>query len=293
MTISLTQHQIKKFQNHILAWYNVHKRDLPWRVPYGTRFQPVDPYKILVSEVMSQQTQISRVVPKYEAWIKTFPTIQSLAKAPVRDVLGMWSGLGYNRRALYLKKCAEIISSSARNPNGISHSVRDDNYWVWPRTEKELIQLPGIGKYTARALLCFAFNQQVAVVDTNIKKVILTQVVHQDTLPEKGIEEIAVQLLPKGKAYAWNQALMDYAAAELKQHKIIIAKQSRFKDSDRFYRGQIIKWLVEKGSGSRVILFTLLSKKYGLTEERFGKIVASLITDKLVVQKNKQLLTLP
>jgi A/G-specific adenine glycosylase len=150
----LSKENILAFQNEILSWYEQNRRDLPWR-------QTRDPYKILVSEVMLQQTQVNRVIPKFEAWLKAFPAVTDLAKAPTTEVLRLWSGLGYNRRALNLKTTAVVVSETY---NG-----------KFPKTEKELLALPGIGIYTARAILCFAFNQQVAVVDTNVKKVILTK----------------------------------------------------------------------------------------------------------------------
>src|SRR6266702_3590233 len=150
----ITDAKIAAFQTYILNWYHENQRDLPWR---KTR----DPYAILISEVMSQQTQLSRVVPKYEAWMKKFPTVQDLAQSSVAEVLEYWSGLGYNRRALNLKKAAE------KNIHKFSG--------IFQQNEKDLISLPGIGTYTARAVLCFAFDQQVAVVDTNVRKVILTK----------------------------------------------------------------------------------------------------------------------
>jgi len=190
----ITDRKIALFQNKILDWYHENQRDLPWR---KTR----DPYRILISEVMSQQTQLSRVALKYEAWVKKFPTIKRLALANVSEVLHYWSGLGYNRRALNLKKTAEIIVKQYKGE--------------FPREEKELLSLPGIGKYTAGAVLCFAFDKQIAVVDTNVRKVILTQF----STAEKDVAEIAEKLLPQGKAYEWNQALMDYAAEVLKKKK--------------------------------------------------------------------------
>ena len=254
--VHIPQDTIKQFQNEILQWYRENKRDLPWR---KTR----DPYTILVSEVMSQQTQISRALPKYEAWLVSFPTIYDLAQASVALVLKHWSGLGYNRRALNLKKTAEIIVSKYHGE--------------FPQNEKELRLLPGIGVYTARALLCFAFNQQIAVVDTNVRKVILTQIITelgimnrelgvkknnkivdhnsyflmQDSnrasqLTDKELLTIAEALIPKGKAYEWNQALMDYASTMLKKEKIPIPKQSKFRGSHRYYRGQILKLLVSE-----------------------------------------------
>ena len=242
--MQLSDKELIEFQEKILSWYAQHQRDLPWR-------QTRDPYRILISEVMSQQTQIQRVIVKYTAWLESFPTVQSLASAKVSDVLALWSGLGYNRRALHLKKTAEIVTEKYSRK--------------FPETEKELLALPGIGQYTSRALLCFAFNQQIAVVDTNVRKVILTQVLKNHSgeqsdskilqisdsgqarmTTEKEIEAIAQRLLPQGKAYEWNQALMDYAGAVLKKEKISIPKQSKFIGSHRYYRGQVLKSLLQQ-----------------------------------------------
>jgi len=271
----IPQKKITDFRKQILTWYRKNQRDLPWR---KTR----DPYRILISEVMSQQTQISRVIPKYEAWLDKFPTVQSLAASNISDVLRYWSGLGYNRRALNLKKTAEMIIEKYKGK--------------FPTNEKELLSLPGIGQYTSRAVLCFAFDQQVAVVDTNVRKVILTQFKNelgimnyelgennkinnsllsiQDALKtnkitDKDIEVIAQLLLPKGKAYEWNQAMMDYAAAMLKKEKIPIPKQTKFHGSRRYYRGQILKILLQKKSVSIGEVGPLIKKEFTSSEKEW------------------------
>ena len=268
--MQLSPKKIKQFQKKILSWYGEHKRSLPWRaVPDGTPLQE-RAYMTLVSEVMSQQTQINRVVPKYESWIKTFPTIKSLEKAKVSEVLHYWSGLGYNRRALNLKKTAEIIS---RKLGG-----------KFPNEEKELLQLPGIGRYTARAILCFAFDQQVAVVDTNVRKIIVTQFGIDGN--EKELESIATQLLPKGKAYDWNQALMDYAASVLKKEKIVIPKQSKFIGSRRYYRGQILKYLLKNKKISFADLGNIIKQDYTTSEKEWlEKLLQELVDEGFIVKK--------
>src|SRR3954471_14635500 len=129
----------------LLGWYERVRRPLPWRF---TR----DPYALLVSEVMLQQTQALRVVPYYERWLARFPDAASLAAAPVRDVLALWSGLGYNRRALTLQKAALVVSEHG-----------------WP---SDLTSLPGVGPYTAAAVSSFAWDVQVAAVDTNVRRVL-------------------------------------------------------------------------------------------------------------------------
>jgi A/G-specific adenine glycosylase len=238
---------IKIFQQKILDWYAENQRDLPWR---KTR----DPYHILVSEVMLQQTQVSRVIPKYNAWFEKFSTVKDLAEASVSDVLLMWSGLGYNRRALHLKKTAEIL-------------VKEYDC-LFPQDEKILKKFPGIGDYTARALLCFAFDRQVAVVDTNVRKVILTEFLklyHSETvclMTNNEIQIIANQLLPEGKASIWNQALMDYSSAVLREQKIPIPKQSKFLGSHRYYRGQVLKILLQKKNVLIEDLGFLIKKDY-------------------------------
>ena len=128
----------------LLAWYAENGRDLPWR---GTR----DPYAILVSEVMLQQTQVDRVVPRYHAWLERWPTVQSLAAAPAAEVIREWQGLGYNRRAVNLQRAAREIAARG-----------------WP---DDLTKLPGVGRYTADAVACFAYGHDVLPVDTNVARV--------------------------------------------------------------------------------------------------------------------------
>lgn len=257
--MQLSQKQIKTFQQKILTWYAEHQRDLPWR---KTR----DPYRILISEVMSQQTQIQRVINKYIAWLETLPTVESLAAAKVSEVLALWSGLGYNRRALNLKKTAEIIAEKYKGK--------------FPQNEKELLELPGIGRYTARAVLCFAFDQQVAVVDTNVRKVFLTQL----NVSEKEIPEFAEQLLPQGKAYEWNQALMDYAGAVLKQEKIPIPKQSKFIGSHRYYRGQVLRILLEKKEVRIEKIGELIKNDYSVADKEWlSKLLKELVKEGFVI----------
>jgi A/G-specific adenine glycosylase len=253
--MKLTKSTTVQFQNSILSWYQVNKRDLPWR---KTR----DPYAILVSEVMSQQTQVSRVLPKYNAWMEKFPTVFDLAVAKVSDVLLYWSGLGYNRRALNLKKTAVLIVTKYKG--------------TFPIDEKQLRQLPGIGEYTARAVLCFAFNKQIAVVDTNVRKVILTQFAQEEG---KNIQEVADALLPQGQAYEWNQALMDYAAAVLKKHKILIPKQSKFIGSHRYYRGKLLKELLQKKIIPQSDIGILLKKDYSVADEEWLTGLLKELTD--------------
>ena len=139
----------KKIQQRVLHWYKQNKRNLPWR-------QTHDPYHILVAEIMLQQTQVQRVIEKYQSFLKRFPTVQKLARAKASSVITEWKGLGYNRRALFLQRSAQ--------------SVVKDHGGRFPRTISELVSLPGIGDYTARAVLSFAFKKPVPMMDTNHRK---------------------------------------------------------------------------------------------------------------------------
>lgn len=264
----LGKKQITALQQEILDWYAKNKRDLPWR---RTR----DPYAILISEVMLQQTQVGRVIQKYEEWMDVFPTITALAQASTRDVLLHWSGLGYNRRALYLKKLAEGVVGLRGG--------------LFPRSEKELMALPGIGQYTARAILCFAFDEQIAVVDTNVRKVILTKSNDIQDNP-KEIQKIADMLLPQERAYEWNQALMDYSSAMLKKEKITIPKQKPFKNSDRFFRGEILRQLLLQETLSEKKLFALLNEKSAIATDRLQKVLEGMEKDNLIARKENMII---
>ncbi len=217
---------IAQFQHHILSWYDTFKRDLPWR-------GDPDPYHILVSEVMLQQTQVDRVVPKYLSFLERFPTLKDLAEASTADVLRQWQGLGYNRRALNLKRAAE---AAMREHGG-----------QLPGTVDQLEALPGIGKYTARAVASFAFGLQVPVVDTNVKRV-LSDFVGRD-LTDRETWRLAERVLPEGRAADWNQALMDYGALVKRATPRRSARPAEpFASTNRFWRGRIVEVLVKNHS---------------------------------------------
>lgn len=175
----------------ILRWYGRNGRDLPWR---RTR----DPYRILVSEIMLQQTQVDRVIPKFHAFIKRFPSARSLARAPLGDVLREWSGLGYNARARRLWLCARELTASDAVRLG--------------REPDRMRGLPGIGRYTAGAIACFAFDATVPVVDTNVRRVLSRAIAGVDDVGERAAWEIAQRALPRRSAARWHHALMDIGA---------------------------------------------------------------------------------
>jgi len=214
------------FQKKILAYYNNHGRhDLPWR-------QTTNRYHILVSEIMLQQTQVNRVIEKYTTWIQTFPTVASLASATLSQVLSAWSGLGYNSRGKRLQESAKVI---VKKHEGIV-----------PNNPEELLALPGVGLYTARSVLIFADNAPLATVDTNIRRIFIHEFGLPETISDKELFSLAEEIVPKTKSRDWHNALMDYGATLLTSKATGIkpkTKQSMFKESKRFYRGQIIKAL--------------------------------------------------
>ncbi len=183
-------------RRHLLRWYARHARELPWRNIHN-------PYHVLVSEFMLQQTQVARVLEHFPRWIARFPDVASLAAASRRDVLLAWAGMGYNRRALHLQSAARM--------------VRDAHDGVIPRDPAALQRLPGVGRYTAAAIACFGYHERHPVVDINIRRVLsrLTENMKDTTgmLSEPLIWQTAALLLPPRAYYDWNQALMDLGAA--------------------------------------------------------------------------------
>src|SRR6266480_3364019 len=186
---------LSQVHTQLLSWYEQEQRDLPWR-------STSDPYAILVSEMMLQQTQVDRVLPKYQQFLAAFPTLAALADAPTAEVISVWVPLGYNTRAVRLQSIARQVMAEYEGRI--------------PDTIDELLKLKGIGRYTAGAIACFAYHKQVATVDTNIRRV-LQRIFLGFEYPEPRLNDIqalalAEQVLPVGEAYNWNQALMDLGA---------------------------------------------------------------------------------
>jgi len=186
---------VERFQRRLLAWYAKHGRDLPWR---RTRH----PYRVLVSEIMLQQTQVDRVVPKYRAFLRRFPTVKRLAAAPVAEVRRLWYPLGYNVRPIRLHAiaCETVARYGGRLPD----------------REEALRRLPGVGRYTAGAILSFAYGRDTAVLDTNVRRVLGRVFLGRRRLArvrgDKTFWDLAASLVPPGRGYDFNQALMDFGA---------------------------------------------------------------------------------
>jgi A/G-specific adenine glycosylase len=223
--IDPTAKQIAAFRRKIWRFYAAHGRKLPFR-------ETDDPYKITVSEFMLQQTQVSRVLPKYETWIKRWPTWKSLARADIRALLQAWSGLGYNRRAIYLGRLANVVMG------------RFAGYL--PDSPEVLKTLPGIGPYTANAILIFAFNRPLVAIDTNIRRVLIFEFGLSSDASRADLERMARHFLPRGRARDWHYALMDYGRLGLPANALDIpptTKQPSFRGSRRQLRGEIIRRL--------------------------------------------------
>ena len=256
----------------LLDWYAENKRDLPWR-------QTTDPYAILVSEVMLQQTQVARVVPHYMLFLERFPTVDVLAGADLREVLERWSGLGYNSRAVRLRQAARIISMEG-----------------WPEELEGLSRLPGVGRYTDAAIACFGFGRQVAAPDINARRVLSRWM--GEPLSGERLHEIAQSQLPPGAAVEWNQALMDLGSAicrptdpqcascpvsEWCPGPDVQAKsrpQGRFEGSVRQARGAALRALLDSGETST----KELERQTGLGTDRLSSALGGLVADGLVVQ---------
>lgn len=173
----------------LIQWGSASLRDLPWR-------RTSNAWHVLVSEVMLQQTSVARVLPKYEAFVEEFPTPGHLARAPLGHALQLWSGLGYPRRCRNLRDAAHVI-----------HEMYDDEL---PDSLDELLALPGIGQYTARAVLAFAYRRDVAVVDVNVSRVLSR--LEGTPMKARALQELADSLVPVGLGWEWNQVMMDFGA---------------------------------------------------------------------------------
>ncbi|MGM5480733.1 MAG: Fe-S cluster assembly protein HesB [Nanobdellota archaeon] len=266
---TISHSKISAFQHTILDYYTAKGRDLPWR-------DTTDRYKIMVSEIMLQQTQVSRVIEKYNEWMNQFPSPQELADASLSDVLKLWKGLGYNNRAKRLQDTCKLI---VKKHNGIV-----------PETIEELLKLPGIGPYTARSILIFADNKDIATVDTNIRRIFIAELGVDEKTSDKELFELAQELLPKGRSKDWHNALMDYGAVVLTSRKSGIrpkTTQSKFEGSKRQYRAKLLHHIVEKGG------LTVAEAKieYSDSPVPVGEILDELASDGLVRKsedKNKK-----
>ena len=266
---SINSKKISEFRRTVWKYYNENGRhDLPWR-------KTKDPYRILVSEVMLQQTQVARVLEKYKQFLKRFPTVRALAKASLADVLKIWSGLGYNRRAKYLHDTAKQLMLFSRGRVFIASD--------------ELQKLPGIGPYTAAAIRVFAFNEPGILIETNIRAAFIHHF-HSNVLQNVRVSD--AEILPLAQKAAegqdprkWHWALMDYGAylkrsgVRNNNRSAHYTKQSKFEGSLRQVRGEILREL-HKGPVN-----PMRSDLIGFGKEKMKKALVGLARDGLIVKE--------
>ena len=261
---------ILEFQQMVLSYYNNYGREMAWR-------DTTDPYLILVSEIMLQQTQVERVKIKFPEFIEAFPDFAALAAAPLDNVLSVWQGMGYNRRAIALQKCAIRVINEY---NGIL-----------PADVDILATFPGIGRATASSIAAFAFNLPVVFIETNIRRVFIHFFFSgTDTVSDADLLPIVEKSLCKENPRVWYWALMDLGSALKKtvpnpnRRSVHYSKQSPFEGSDREIRGTIIRMLL---SDPGMIEKQLLAIRID-DPARIKKILAALISEGfIVIQKNR------
>ena len=266
VAVTLSPAIVAELQARILDWYARNRRDLPWRCTN-------DPYAILVSEVMLQQTQVPRVVPKYEEFLSAWPALEDLAAAQLADVLQVWRGLGYNNRARRLRECAAAAVAAAREAGPQPASL--------PDSLEGLRALPGIGAYTARAVLIFARNRDLAAVDANVRRVLTSELGLPGDLGDRDLQAVADAVLPRGRSRDWHNALMDYGSLVLTARTTGIAprtRQSTFHGSRRWYRSRLLRALLDGGPQP----LADLAAAAGLDAEAAADIAGSLEADGLI-----------
>lgn len=239
---------------------------MPWR-------ETTEPYAIMVSELMLQQTQVERVIPKYQAFMQRFPDIDSLASASLSEVLELWTGLGYNRRAKFLWQAAQRV---------VSHYGG-----VMPSSREALTTLPGVGKNTAGAIIAYAYNEPVVYVETNIRSVYFYHFFSDDNaVSDKTISEKVALTLDHEHPREWYWALMDYGSYLKKQgvgriqKSAHYKKQSPLKGSLREMRGRLIATLAKESYDERSL------RKVVQADERFASAIKALLEEGLIIKRD-------
>jgi len=255
--------RIQEFQKKVFSFYQKNKRDLPWR-------KTTDPYKILLSELMLQQTQVNRVILYYEKWITRWPDIHALASASLAEVLQAWMGLGYNTRAINLHKAARKIVTEF--DNDVLEAM------------KQYKEIPGVGRYTSQAVQIFSTNADIVTIDTNIRRIFIKEFHLPEKVSDKELWRLAEKCLPKGRSREWHNALMDYGALHLTSQKTGIkpkTQQSRFEGSDRQIRARILRCLLND-----TMSLSELKKTFRIEQKRLRRILDKMVTEKIIVNKN-------
>lgn len=258
--------EIDSFKELVWNYYHQNKRSFVWR-------ETITPYYVLVSEIMLQQTQTDRVAVKFPPFIERFPTIQSLAAAPWHDVLLLWKGLGYNRRALNLQKTAQKLV--AQHDGEV------------PDLPALLEECPGIGPATARSIIAFSYNKPTVFIETNVRAVFIHHFFRdKEAVHDKELFPLIEAATDQDNPREWYYALMDYGVMLKKQFKnpsrksVHHTKQSKFQGSDRQLRGKILELLLSIKKVPREELPSLLIADY----ERLNKIIDQLVAEHLIFE---------
>ncbi len=269
MRDDLNTRTIRLFRDVVYSCYENHGRRLPW-------CKTKNPYCILVSEIMLQQTQVDRVIDKYVQFLSAFPDFHALARAPLRKILQVWHGLGYNRRARQLKNTAQLIVTQW--------------YGRLPQDINKLVTLPGIGTATASAILAYAFNRPVAFVETNIRTVFLHFFFkNRKHVTDAEILVLVNKTMDRAHPSQWFHALMDFGVLLKKQYgnpnwrSAHHARQSRFEGSDRQIRGIILRMLVREQRASLERLVRVAS----VSRSRLERILSQLEKEQLISKKGR------
>ncbi|WP_082122630.1 HhH-GPD family protein [Methanoculleus sediminis] len=247
---------IRLFRDLILSYYRAHGRDLPWR-------HTTDPYRILVSEIMLQQTQVERVAVKYREFLDRFPDFESLARAPKSEVLLAWQGMGYNRRAIALQETARCVV--------------DEHGGDLPADVETLATFPGIGNATAAAIVAYAFNMPVVYIETNIRRIFIHFFFQdREDVRDDEILPLVERSLYRENPREWYSAMMDYGTvlkkrtANPNRRSASYSRQSRFEGSDRQIRGRILALVLEEGAVTEKEVILRLCEEPGRVKRILG-----------------------
>ena len=270
LKVIISLRKIHIFQRTIWQYYKREGRDLPWR-------KTTDPYQILVSEIMLQQTQVERVIEKYEQFLSAFPDFPSLAQAPLKKVLSVWQGLGYNRRALALKYIAQDVMKTFHG--------------IFPSPEDILVKFPCIGKATAGAVAAFAFHKPSVFIETNIRRVFIHFFFRdKENVRDTDIFPLIEKTLDTSDPRQWYYALMDYGSMLAKQKQNPNRKsahyqqQSPFKGSHRQLRGMVLRAIIAQPS----VTESMLLKKLDKAPERVREALLQLQKEGFIQKKGRQ-----
>ncbi|MGB2693943.1 MAG: A/G-specific adenine glycosylase [Dehalococcoidia bacterium] len=296
------QADLPLLRQRLLAWHRRRAQEAPWRTSG-------DPYHVLVAAVMAQQTQMSRVLPKYDEFIAAFPAVEALARASTADVLRRWAPLGYNMRALRLHRAAQQVARAG----------------AFPRTAAELQRIEGVGPFTAAIIASFAFGEPVAAIDTNVQRVV-GRLLGDERLSGRTLQQAANALLARKASGRWNQAMMDLGATictarsprcescplarwcrsrrrfaarpaqRVAEAKAAYQPGTPFKGSRRYYRGRIVQALRDLRPGASLTPAQLLAdlpERGSLDQRGLNELLAALERDGLIRRTPRNRLRLP